>query len=99
MNSTTNYSSYELERQRQQLEALMHPQPQAASRRSPLTQALQTLGARLVRFLTDDKSLRIWQRTRHGNTLWFVYDPMTNQTRRFQAEEDVYVWLDQRYYQ
>jgi hypothetical protein len=99
MNSTTQYSSYELERQRQQLEALVQPKPQAASLQSHLTQALHTLGTRLVAFLTVDQGLRIWQRTRYGQTLWFVHDPVTNQTRSFQTEEDVYVWLDQRYNQ
>lgn len=92
MNST-HYSSYDLEQQRQQLETLVRPQP------SPLITALQRCGQTLVQFLTNGHNPCIQQRRQNGTLVWRVYDPMTQQIQRFYSEDDLRIWLEERYYQ
>lgn len=36
---------------------------------------------------------------RSGQIYWQVYDPVSTQSHRFFLEEDVYQWLEHRYYQ
>jgi hypothetical protein len=93
MNST-HYSSYDLERQRQRLEALVQPQPT-----SPVVKALQRMGHTLVRFLTNGHNPHIQQRWQNGCLFWWVYDPMTQQTQRFYSEDELRIWLEGRYYE
>lgn len=95
MNST-QYSSYDLERQRQQLETLVQQPPQTAS---PLRKALQTWGMAIVNFLTADNSPRIRQQMQNGLPVWRVYDPLSNQTKRFYSEAELLAWLEGRYYE
>ncbi len=95
MNSTTRTSKSDLRRQRQRLEALVQP----AQQPSGLSRALQTLGDRLLSFFTGTTELRIWQRTRHGQPVWFAHDPVTDRTRSFYSEQDLRHWLDTRYYE
>lgn len=93
MNST-HYSSYDLEQQRQRLEALVQPRPT-----SPVINALKRAGHTLVRFLTNGQNPYIQQRLQNGCLVWRVYDPMAQQTRRFYSEDDLRVWLETRYYE
>lgn len=93
MNST-QYSNYDLERQRQRLEALVQAQPT-----SPLVKAMQHLGHALVRFLTNGQSPVIRQRWQHGCLVWQVYDPVSHRTQRFHSEDELRVWLEGRYYE
>ncbi|NJL44744.1 MAG: hypothetical protein HC922_01350 [Leptolyngbyaceae cyanobacterium SM2_3_12] len=97
MNSTTQHPNHDFEQQRQRLEALVHPNHHPESAESAWVRAFKTLGGGLVRFLTAQNELRIWQRTRHGRQTWFAYDPMTNKTRQFYSEHEVRLWLDTRY--
>jgi hypothetical protein len=97
MNSSTNCPN-SLDQQRQRFEQLINfPQPIAEPK--TFTHRLVTLGGSIVRFLTADRQLRIWQRTRRGRQVWFAYDPITDQTRQFFSEADVRLWLDTRYYE
>lgn len=91
MNST-QYSSYDLERQRQRLESLVQPQA-----KSPILALVQTWGMALVTFLTADHSPRIRQRQYQGRPVWTVYDPLTEQHHRFDSEAEVMTWLEQGY--
>ncbi|MEY3296882.1 MAG: hypothetical protein RLZZ597_142 [Cyanobacteriota bacterium] len=93
MNST-HYSNYDLERQRQRLEALVQPQPS-----SPLMQALQQFGQGLVRFLTGGQSPCIQQRWHNGRLVWWVYDPISQRRQRFESEDELRIWLEGRYYE
>ncbi|MGB3138036.1 MAG: hypothetical protein WBG38_01190 [Nodosilinea sp.] len=88
-----------LQQQRQRLETLVQPTPGDRSIRYSLRQILTTLGDRTMKFLTGQNELRIWQRTRSGQPLWFAHDPVTNRTRSFCSEQDVRNWLDSRYYE
>lgn len=104
---TTRKPNRDLQQQRQRLEALVQPTLGTRSvDNSPthgpihgLGQALKQLGDRTMRFFTGQNELRIWQRTRNGQPLWFAHDPVTNRTRSFYSEQDVRTWLDQRYYE
>lgn len=96
MNGFTPYPNT-LDQQRQRFEQLLErPQP---AKRHPLIQLLMSAGGTIVRFLTDDPQLRIWQRNRHGRSIWFAYDPITGQKRQFFSEYEVRLWLDTRYYE
>jgi hypothetical protein len=98
MNSTTNYSEH-LNQQRQRLEALVNSSEPLENRQSTLVQTLQTLGGHLMRFLTAERELRIWQTSRNGRQVWHAYDPITNRKRQFVTEDDLRAWLDNRYYE
>ncbi|MBD0267597.1 MAG: hypothetical protein ICV77_04805 [Cyanobacteria bacterium Co-bin8] len=37
--------------------------------------------------------------TRQGQPAWSVYDPLNRTTHQFVSEEEVRIWLEQRYYQ
>lgn len=93
MNSTP-YSNYDLERQRQQLEALVRPQPTA-----PLRQTLLRLGQACFGWLLPTHGPRIQQRQQNGCVYWTAHDPVTSQTQRFYSEDDLRIWLEGRYYQ
>lgn len=92
----TRDRNYDLNRQRQRLEALVQ-QPTQGSR--SLAQTLKQIGDRTMRFFTGQTEPRIWQRTRQGQPTWFAHDPITNRTRQFTTEQDVRLWLEKRYYE
>lgn len=92
----TRDHNYDLNRQRQQLEALVQQPTQGDS---PLAQTLKQLGDRTMRFFTGQAEPRIWQRTRQGQPTWFAHDPISNRTRQFTSEQEVRLWLEKRYYE
>ncbi|HEY9642549.1 MAG TPA: hypothetical protein V6C57_18835 [Coleofasciculaceae cyanobacterium] len=48
---------------------------------------------------TVDLDPRVCQeRDRYGRSYWHVFDPITNQDQFFDTEDEVCVWLEQRYY-
>ncbi|HZG39269.1 MAG TPA: hypothetical protein VEZ50_11370 [Nodosilinea sp.] len=104
---TTRKPNHDLQQQRQRLEALVQPTLGSRIDNGPayngpihgLGQALKQLGDRTMRFFIGQNELRIWQRTRNGQPLWFAHDPVTNRTRSFHSEQDVRYWLDKRYYE
>jgi hypothetical protein len=97
MNSSTNCPQT-LDQQRQRFERLVnYSQPPAGP--NPVLNRLMSLGGSIVRFLTANQELRVWQRTRNGRQVWFAYDPITDQRRQFFAEADLRLWLDTRYYE
>lgn len=92
MNSTP-YSQYNLEQQRQRLEALMQPPVGRFNR-------LKTWGQSVVNALTAHPgSPRIRQRMVQGEMQWVAYDPITQRKRYFTTEQDLRVWLESRYYE
>ena len=67
-----------------------------------ISQALVTVfkdaGAGLIHYLTRPNEVRIWQVSdRQGITYWKAYDPYTNTTAYLNSENDLRVWLEQRY--
>lgn len=53
----------------------------------------------IVNFLTADNSPRIRQQMQNGLPVWRVYDPLSNQTKRFYSEAELLAWLEGRYYE
>jgi len=53
----------------------------------------QQLGRSLVTFLTGSSELQI----RKTNEGWRVFDPISNQTLYFPTEQELRIWLEQRY--
>ena len=53
----------------------------------------------LWRYFSQRLEPKIWQkRDRYGNSYWVVYDPTTGHSSCFSSEQEVRVWLEQRYY-
>jgi hypothetical protein len=67
-------------------------QPKLAKISVRLTQAI-------LRFLVGSSEPKIWQTQRRDQTLiWHVYDPQTQRSEEFFSEEELRIWLEQRYY-
>jgi hypothetical protein len=53
----------------------------------------------ILRFLVGSSEPKIWQTQRRDQTLiWHDYDPQTQRSEEFVCEEDLRIWLEQRYY-
>jgi type IV secretory pathway TrbF-like protein len=65
-----------------------------------LSQQIKTgLGRFWHRVMTIDTDPQIRQRRNHsGQSYWQVYDPISQTSQRFFEEEEVYRWLERRYY-
>ncbi|MBD1911171.1 MULTISPECIES: hypothetical protein [unclassified Leptolyngbya] len=59
--------------------------------------AWQSLGYRLMSYFSGSSEPQIRQRTYGDQLVWHVYDPMTQQQMQFSSEQEVRMWLDQRY--
>lgn len=64
-----------------------------------LTHWIQAIGKSFVNFLTNTRQMRIWTKDTRTGTLWFAYDPTTEQTISWTSEEGLRTWLEQRHYQ
>lgn len=60
---------------------------------------LKPLLTKFLNFMTGNESIQIVQRRdRYGDTYWDAYDPATHSHHRFDTEQEVRIWLDQRFY-
>ena len=63
-------------------------------------QHLANMGHYLLNLLSGDGSPYILQQLNpEGVDRWSVYDPYSQKEHRFNSEEEVRIWLEQRYYQ
>lgn len=54
----------------------------------------------LFKSLAGGNEIEIWQsRDRHGNLLWNVHDPRSGRSAQLDSEQEVRIWLEERYYQ
>lgn len=61
---------------------------------------LSLVGEALLTYLCGSTDLSVTvKRDRRGNTLFIAYDPVSQQRRTFSSEQELRVWVDQRYYQ
>lgn len=61
--------------------------------------SLEQLWNSILDSLTRSQEPRIYQKYgRSGNLYFEVYDPIAHQTSTFNSEQEVRIWLDQRYY-
>lgn len=62
-------------------------------------QILHRVWHSLIELFAPSSELRIFTgRDRHGNTYYRVYDVSTQDFHRFESEDEVRIWLEQRYY-
>jgi len=59
----------------------------------------QTLGYRLMSYFSGSSDPQIRQRTYGNQLVWHVYDPITGREWKFSTEQEVRIWLDERYNQ
>jgi hypothetical protein len=60
---------------------------------------LPTVWQNLMNSLLNGFELQVWQtHLRNGNCSWHAYDPMTGHSACFGSEDDMRVWIEQRYY-
>ncbi|HEY9649105.1 MAG TPA: hypothetical protein V6C95_00470 [Coleofasciculaceae cyanobacterium] len=53
----------------------------------------------LIDFLKLSNEPRIWKTTdRQGNTVWRVYDPVSDRAVSLESEDEIRSWLEKRYY-
>ena len=65
-----------------------------------IRQGLAALGHYLQDWLVNSHEPLIKERCdRQGNRYWQVYDPTTQDFRYCESENEVRIWLEQRYYQ
>lgn len=63
-------------------------------------QHLSAVGTALLTYLCGSADLRVTvKRNYRGNTRFVAYDPVTQQRHTFSSEQELRVWVDQRYYQ
>ncbi|PSN12682.1 hypothetical protein C7293_19195 [filamentous cyanobacterium CCT1] len=61
---------------------------------------LRPMASQLVAYLCGSNSLRVTvKRNRQGQSAFVVYDPVSQQRHTFSSEQELRVWIDQRYYQ
>lgn len=71
-------------------------EPTSGFNRNRFKSWLAQVGRSVVRYLTTQDELKIWQsRDWFGHTWWNVYLPKTGQTVRLTSEEEVRVWVEE----
>ncbi len=89
-------------RDRQHLEQLWRVPPaphKGDDSLSTVSHWIKLAGKIFVSFLTNTQQLRIWTKDTSTGTLWFAYDPATDQTISQVSEEGLRTWLEQRHRQ
>lgn len=86
----------DLEIQRQRLEQLWRPTP-AERFRQVSGRWLRAVGQWLVNTLAEGDQLRIWTKETKQGTYWFVHNPIDGRHHRFDSEESLRMWIEQRY--
>ena len=72
---------------------------QLANFSQALMSTFKNAGASLVHYLTRPNEIRVWQVSdRQGKTYWKAYDPYNNNTSYLSSEDDLRIWLEQRYH-
>lgn len=72
-----------------------------AKRQTNAHRWLKTVGRAIAQTFSHSHDPKICKictvETRAGQTIWQVYDPITNHRIRFDTEAEVRIWLDQRF--
>ena len=83
----------------QQLDRLIERE-QPSKQNSIKLPTLKQLWNSILDALTRSSEPKIYQKRGYNGNLYFeVYDPIAHQTSTFNSEQEVRIWLDQRYYQ
>ena len=65
--------------------------------RSQWANRLKQWGILLLQKLTAPADVKIQKINRNGSTYWSVYDPTSGQSAYLSSEQEVRIWLEQRY--
>jgi hypothetical protein len=60
--------------------------------------ALGQLWHRCTEAIAVDTEPHVWKTRDHGHIFWHAYDPNTGSLSDFTSENEVRVWLEERYY-
>jgi hypothetical protein len=95
MKLNSNVIHTELERAYQKPLAQRSQTPQWTQQ---ISKYLGRVGYQLVKFLAGNREPKITQyRDRHGNSYYEIYDPVSGNRHSCATEQEVRVWLEQRY--
>ena len=53
---------------------------------------------RFTELFAIDTEPHVWKTRNHGHNLWHTYDPNTGSSADFASENEVRIWLEERYY-
>ncbi len=60
----------------------------------------KTIWQHFIYVVSSHNELQVWQKTdRYGNTYWQAYDPVTGRSTSLGSEDEMRIWIEQRYYQ
>ncbi|MEL6158253.1 MAG: hypothetical protein AAFQ40_15100 [Cyanobacteria bacterium J06623_5] len=57
----------------------------------------EQLGQSLLRFMTGDQQIRIWQKKTQSGLVWCAYDPFSDQLKTCASESELRIWLEHRH--
>lgn len=99
MNSYTGRSAL-LNRQRDRFETLIGRSDYVTAYHPKHVGRLFTqLGTGVINWLTVGSMPRISKQAQGEAEVWKAYDPVTNRTAYFDSENDLRIWIEERYYQ
>ena len=99
MKSFTYETTNSLEQKRKQLEKILHEgKYETAYSPSRLIKLCQKAFDWAVNWLTVENDVHIRHKIRGGREVWKVYDPISKSSRSFSTEDEVRVWIEQRFY-
>lgn len=87
-----------LDLQRERLEILLNQPTNTAYRLGRLGEFFTHLGQGIFNWLATDSTPKISKHVQGDAEVWKVYDPTVNRTLYFSHEDDLRIWMDQRYY-
>jgi len=53
---------------------------------------------RFAETIAVDTEPHVWKTMSHGHARWHTYDPNTGSATDFASEDEVRIWLEERYY-
>lgn len=66
---------------------------------SDLKHNIRNIWQKFVSFITISDEPRIWTSIEHdGQTVWHVFNPVDNSVLAMASEQEVRVWIEERYY-
>jgi hypothetical protein len=99
MNNFTHNAQTLLEQQRPNLEITLQENTRlTVDQPARLRHFFGRLGNTLVQWLTQKSTLRTHRSTQGETEVWEVYDPRDHRTHFFTHENEVRIWLEERYY-
>ncbi|HLO47461.1 MAG TPA: hypothetical protein VK211_03445 [Kamptonema sp.] len=76
------------------------PGKESQTKQQALLSLLKGIFQPLLAAIICRDQIRIWQTSdRYGKTLWHAYDPATGRSTSVATEDEMRVWIEQRYYQ